>query len=113
MSAQRRSSIPAAFQCHEGRTDGTYVVVTRNNAWGRGTTLEEAFRNAREAGGRNLTARNVAIVWQADRVWQELRALRVAEGSKGEGIGRPTVDCVSGAVTSWGPCETLHRPVSA
>lgn len=107
----KRSAIPAEFRKHAGRERGTYVVVTRNNAWGRGTTLEEAFANARAAGGKNLTPRNVAIAWQPDSAWESVVEIRKGEGKSHDDVGRPFVNGYTGAVLGWGgEIERLHSP---
>lgn len=101
--------------------DGTYVVVTRDNCWGRGATLREAAANARKAGGRSFTKKNVAIVWQPNSAWQAIRETWLAEHRKredetaiAETLKRdmlPDCDPITGGVRGWGGgFRRLHKP---
>lgn len=87
------------------KTDGTYVVITRDQCWGRGDTLEEAVGQARQAGSRSLKAKDTVVTWQPNSAWQEAR-----NNHHNESADKPFVDN-HGALLYWGGgMETLHNP---
>lgn len=87
------------------KTDGTYVVITRDQCWGRGGTLEEAVGNARKAGSRSMTADNTIVVWQPNSAWQEARTVHNNAEAAEPFVGQ------DGSVRYWGgKLEMLHKP---
>lgn len=103
--ATKLSKVPAFLAEHDGRKEGTYVVSTRNGCWGRGDTLAEALRNAKNAGGRT-GPKDVMVAWQPDSAWQ---AIKAEFGEKTE-AAKPYVDLI-GRMCSWGNhIETLYEP---
>lgn len=124
--SKRRVTVPAYLAQHAGKTGGTYVIVTKDQHWGRGDTLEEAIANARKAGARSFNVASVVLAWQPDSAWQEILAgQRAADptgndqigylegGSRRDAASKPYVGN-DGSVYHWGwQGETLvylHRP---
>lgn len=66
--------IPKYLEQVPAREGGTYVVMTKCQHWGRGTTLLEALTQARKAGARKFSTGNLLVYWQADATWQAIKS---------------------------------------
>lgn len=84
----------------EGRNGGTYVLMTRDNAWGRGETLGEAAQNARRSGARKLGPKDTLVAWQP----------AAAYGDKPPAVNEYGQVCYYGEP---GSLVYLHRPKEA
>lgn len=67
----KQPKIPEFLQKHEGRTGGTYILVTDDGHWARGATLAETLANLPARSRRTMKAPGILLRWQADLDWQE------------------------------------------
>lgn len=118
-------ALPTWAVAHEGRSNGTYLVVTQCGRWGRGKSLLEAMANAKKAGARGkFMPKTTLIIWQPDSAWQKILELqkkmdpagnsnvgyRGHDGNRRDPADRPFVGS-DGSIYSWGgDIEYLHRP---